>query len=72
MARTTSRVEGVLACFLVPILPNIGIEPAIETLIKIHRCISVNVAYVASNLGGGHQVHLALIVIAEEFKAQVR
>ena len=67
MTGAASRIEGVLADFLTPILPKIGIEPTREGLIKIHRFISGNTASVASNLGGGRHKHLALTMTAKEY-----
>ena len=36
MAEATSRVEGFLMDFLIPLLPNIGGETTREDLIKLH------------------------------------
>ena len=53
MAGKTSIVEGVLADFPTPILPNIGKEPTREALIDLHRLVSENATYMTWNLGGG-------------------
>ena len=70
MAGAMSSVEGVLANFPTPILPNIGGEPTREVLIEIHRLISGNAASVALNIGGGRHGHLALTMTAEEYTEQ--
>ena len=53
MAGARISVKGVLADFLTPILPKINGYPTREGLIDIHRLISGNAEYVASNLRGG-------------------
>ena len=70
MSVATCSIEGVLADFPTPILPNIGGEPTREGLIEIHRLVSGNAAYVLSNLGGGRHGHLALTMTSEEYAAQ--
>ena len=50
-----------------PILPKIVVEPTREYFIGIYWLISGNAESVASNLGGGRHVHLALTVTAEEY-----
>ena len=51
------------------ILPKIIRKPTIEYLIDIHRLISGNAAYVASNLVGGQHFHLALKMTTEDHLA---
>ena len=68
---TANRVEGVLTDFLMLILSKTVGELIRESLIKIHQLISGNVASVASNLGGGRHVHLALTMTAEDYLAQM-
>ena len=70
MAGATSSVEGVLAGFQTPILPKIDRELEIQGLADIHQLISGNVAYVASNLGGGRHGHLALMMTDKEYMEQ--
>ena len=70
MAGTTRSVEGILADFLTPILPNIGREPTIEVLIKLHRLISGNMVSVALNLVGGRRGNLMLTTTVEDYMAQ--
>ena len=60
MLGETSTAEGVLADFLTPMLPNIGGEPTIEALIKLHMLISRNVASMIYDLRGGLHRHLTL------------
>ena len=63
-------VEGVLADFLTPILPDIGGEPTREELIEINQFISEDAASVASNLGEGQHGHLVLKMTAEKYMEQ--
>ena len=70
MAGTSNSVKGVLADFLMPILPKTVGEPTRESLIKIHPLISESGASVASNLGEGWHGHLALTMTAEEYLSQ--
>ena len=70
MRGTINSVNGVIADFLTPILSKILGEPTRESLIKIHQIISGNTASVASNLGGGWHIHLALTMTADEYLAQ--
>ena len=70
MAGTTSSLRGVFVDFLTPKLPNIGREPKIEALIKLHILISGNVASVASNLGEFQNGHLTLTMTEEDYMAK--
>ena len=67
MAGPEISVEGGLAYFLMPILPNIDGEPTRERLIDLHLLISGNAVSVASNLGGGQHGHLGLTMIAQAY-----
>ena len=67
MAEATSSFEGVLTDLTTPIFPKIGREPTREGLIKIHRLISGNAAYMVSNLRGGRHRNLALMMKAKEY-----
>ena len=49
----TSSVERVLTDFLTLIITKIYEEPTRETLTDLHRIISLNLASITSNLGGG-------------------
>ena len=69
MAGEISSVKGVLADFLTPILPNIGVEPTREELIDLHCLVSGNLASLPSNLGGGRHGHLSLTITGEEYMA---
>ena len=60
MAGTTSITEGNLEDFPIPIIPKIGVEPNIESLIELYWLISGNVAFVALKLGGGCNEHITL------------
>ena len=60
-------VEGVLAGFLMPILPNITGELTRESHIDIHWLINGNMAYVASNIGGIWNGHHASSINAEDY-----
>ena len=62
MAGATSSVDGVLADFTTPTLPNIGGQPTKEALINLHRLVSGNAATVASNIRRGRYGHLALTI----------
>ena len=57
-----SSVDGFLADFLTPILPNIDVERTREILINIHLLISGNAESVVSNLGGSQYRHLVLMM----------
>ena len=70
MSEATSSIEGLLADFPTPILPNIGGEPTREGLIKLHRLVSGNVASMLSNLRGGWHGHLTLKMASKEYAAQ--
>ena len=68
MAGAMSRVEGVLMNLSTPILPKIDGEPTREVLININQLISGNAASVASKLGGGRHIHLALTMADKEYR----
>ena len=70
MAGPEISVEGVLAYFLMPILPNIDGEPTRERLIDLHLLISGNAVSVASNLRGGRHRYLVLKMMDEEYMTQ--
>ena len=65
MAGATSSVKGVLVDFPTPILPKIGGEPTRDALIGLQILVSGNVASVASNLGGGGNGHLTLMITSK-------
>ena len=67
MTGTTSINEGVLAKFLMPILPKIGGEPMREALVKLHWLISSNTASVEWNLEGGWHRNLVLTMTMEDY-----
>ena len=69
MTGATSGVEGVLADFPTPTLQNIGGETTRETLINLHQLVSVNLASMVSNLGGGRHGHIALTMASKEYTA---
>ena len=71
MAGATMSIKGVLTVLPKSILPKIEGGPTREGLIKLHQLISKNVASVASNLGGGHHRHLALIMTREDYTSQM-
>ena len=58
MVGSSNSTEGVLSDFLMLIIPKIVGEPAIESIINIHRLISIHAAYVASNLRGAPKSNL--------------
>ena len=66
MGEATRSVEGVIADFLTPILPNIGGKLTREGLINLNRLISENEASVASNLRRGRHGHLTLTMTSAE------
>ena len=70
MVEAISSVEGVLEDFPTPILPKIGVEPTREGPIDLHRLVSGNTAYVASNFRGGRHEDLMLMMTSEEYKTQ--
>ena len=70
MLGTSNSAKGVLADFLMPILPNIVGEPTRESLIEIHQLISENAASMASNIGEVWHDHLALTMTVEEYLSQ--
>ena len=69
MVGATSSIEGVLADFLTPILPNIDVKPTIEGLVNTHQLIRGDVELVSSNLGGGQHGHLALTMTSKDYSA---
>ena len=71
MAGATRSVKGVLVEFPTPILPKIGGEPTREGLSNLHRLVSVNMASVVLNLGGGRHRHLALTMTRTEYTSQM-
>ena len=71
MAGATMSIKGVRTVLPKPILPQIEGGVTREGLIKLHQLISKNVASVASNLGGGHHRHLALIMTREDYTSQM-
>ena len=70
MMGETISVKGVLADFPESILPKIDGEPTREGLVDLHQLISGNAASVAFNFGGGQHRHLALTMMAEDYRAQ--
>ena len=70
MGGATSSIEGFLADFLTPIFSKIDRETTREGLIDLHLLISGNATSVASNLGGGRHLHLALMMTASEYRIQ--
>ena len=70
MVGATSSIEGVLADFLTPILPNIGREPTREGPINLQQLISGNAASMSPNLGGGRHRHLALTMTSKYYASQ--
>ena len=70
MEGATISVKIVLAHIPANIIPNIGGETRREGLIKLHRLIGGNVAYVLLNLGGGRHGNLTLAVASNEYAAQ--
>ena len=70
MAGETSSVEGFLADFLTPILPETDVEPTREGLIDLHPLVSWNAESVALNIRGGRHGHLTLTMADEEYRAQ--
>ena len=66
MTGSTISAEGVLTDLPKLILPNIVGEPKSEALIDIHKIIRSNAASISSNIGGGRQGHLALMMAADD------
>ena len=71
MAGKPFSVKGLLADFLISILPKVGEERTREGLINLHRLVSGNTASMASNLGGGRRGYLALTIKSAEYTAHI-
>ena len=67
MDGATSSIKRVIANFTTAILSNIGRGPKREALTNIHQLISVNAAFVASNIVGGRHIHFTLTMTAGEY-----
>ena len=70
MAGTTVIIKGFLSDLSTLMLPKIVGEPAREAFVELHRIISTNAASVASKIGEGIHVHLALTMAAEDYMDQ--